>query len=686
MKRRKATPAKPTRDTLPLVIIVYVLTLSLFLLAPYLPTYLNWGVRAWSYLPDLFCFTLFAVGFLAIPVAVYAARREGQIGQRTERSLPLWAFAILIAAFGSAFYFLRSQAHFLGDGYFQISNIASANPLIKSRDYGESMVHLLTRKFIGGDSADAALAAYRYLSIIAGAAFVVCAAWSARRLYVRHLDQLLFFLITATGGYALLYFGYVENYSLLALAIGAFTLCGLVACCGRLSGYWVLLPLAFAAFFHVVGLVLVPAAAYVVFTCSPALQKGASRLGRGAKSVAVGLILALGVAAFAYLYTTSYYFRFAFLPLFENRFTVEGYTLFSARHVFDFFNLLLMLSPGLLVFLAVSFTARGRKSSHTPEYVFLAVLVLSTLGAAFVFDPKLGMPRDWDLFSFPGIPLTALVALLALRGWSGHALATGVLVAVLQLLSLIPRALVLNDRESAITQVREYFDLDVLKSRSGVAVLEKQYLQRGDESRHQEMSAIRASRYPWEEIARQGQVLIQQSQVNEARVNAARLIAANPAEPAGWQLLARCYYKSFMADSAIEAYRISDGLNPYNYDCVYELGAAYRLAKNVSKARAQWQHAIRIDSTRNPAYWLLAQSYRLENPKSEEYGKYLRLAAGKKDAPNQLVKEFADFCLSRGEYSSAAEAYRRALEKGADTNAIRDSASRHPELGEVLSP
>ena len=38
----------------------------------------------------------------------------------------------------------------------------------------------------------------------------------------------------------------------------------------------------------------------------------------------------------------------------------------------------------------------------------MAIMLVCCLGAVFVLDPKLGMPRDWDLFSFAGVPFVVL--------------------------------------------------------------------------------------------------------------------------------------------------------------------------------------------------------------------------------------------------------------------------------------
>jgi len=41
--------------------------------------------------------------------------------------------------------------------------------------------------------------------------------------------------------------------------------------------------------------------------------------------------------------------------------------------------------------------------------ICLGLVALLTFGTAFVFDPKIGMARDWDLYAFTGLPLGLLL-------------------------------------------------------------------------------------------------------------------------------------------------------------------------------------------------------------------------------------------------------------------------------------
>ena len=129
----------------------------------------------------------------------------------------------------------------------------------------------------------------------------------------------------------------------------------------------------------------------------------------------------------------------------------------------DFSNLLFLLVPGLLVILFVTPNVLRTAVAGSRSVKFLSSVLLVCLAVAFVFDPKLGMPRDWDLFAFAGVPLAILSYLLLFMS-SERIPATGraaVLVISLGFLSLIPRAIAQVVPEISIQHVEAYFELDV---------------------------------------------------------------------------------------------------------------------------------------------------------------------------------------------------------------------------------
>ncbi len=313
----------------------------------------------------------------------------------------------MIALFGLLFYVLRAKTHFLGDGYLVLSNLASAAPYVKPTEWGGTALNILLKGLIGGNPEQAALLSFQGTSIGAGVLFILVAAAFTRALFERTIHRILFLLGICTGGYMLLFFGYVEYYSLFILSVMVYTLTGLLVIKGKLNRWVTIAPLFLAVFFHVMGVSLIPSVIYLLASRTR-IGEFMSRQNRAVK-IAAGIgLAAISVVIFGYFYSNGYTFRLALVPLIQDRFTVESYTLFSPAHLVDFLNLLLLLLPGLLLFIAVFLLAQGKGLLMRREYIYLLVLSGSVLGAIFVVDPKLGMPRDWDLFSFAGLPLATL--------------------------------------------------------------------------------------------------------------------------------------------------------------------------------------------------------------------------------------------------------------------------------------
>ncbi len=84
---------------------------------------------------------------------------------------------------------------------------------------------------------------------------------------------------------------------------------------------------------------------------------------------------------------------------------------------------------------------------------------------ALVFNPNLGMARDWDVFSFAGLPLVLLFTLLLIEQKQLAALG---LCAMLALLVLLPRAGAQVAPQIAISHFRNYAKLNPLMNRTGV--------------------------------------------------------------------------------------------------------------------------------------------------------------------------------------------------------------------------
>lgn len=101
-----------------------------------------------------------------------------------------------------------------------------------------------------------------------------------------------------------------------------------------------------------------------------------------------------------------------FLPMFSPEAPLDRYNLFSFNHIFDYLQtMLLWCPPAMLLIVLFRTTYRKKiKWDTLPVLVFSVTLILFML-VLFAVNPLLGMPMDWDLFSFPG-PIVLLLAVV----------------------------------------------------------------------------------------------------------------------------------------------------------------------------------------------------------------------------------------------------------------------------------
>ncbi len=664
----------------------YYLTLVAFLVASFFSEGRIWGFNWWAYYPPWVPWGLFGLGALA-PVVLRFFPQNGMDGSdhatktaAGDRKFFVYV-GVIVAGFGSLFYLLRARTHFLGDGYTLLSELAKDSPFaMKTREYGESLLHIVLKNAIGGDGQAAALLSYQIISITAGLLFVIAAGLFARKLYERTAERVLFLLGVCTGGYMLLFFGYVENYSLFVLSVLIYSLTGLLIARGKASRYWLLPPLIAAVFFHVLGTTLIPSAVYA-FIAPTRLGRRIARWKRNTKILAGLFLVASGMVIFYHFYTTNYFFRFAFVPLLENRFTVEGCTMLSMNHLVDFLNLLFLLVPGLLIVIVVLFGRSVRCILKQRPFIYLAILVSSVLGAVFIFDPKLGMPRDWDLFSFAGVPVVVLCYYLLLGADCGRkrGRVAALMCIGLSLLSLLPRVLSQNNPEIAVNRLLCYRNLDSAKCRNARALLKEYFTQTGDEWVERMRLDHWIGTYEQEGLFALGMDAMNKRDYGAA-VNAFKeACEIDPLFWNSWATLGACYGQLGMTNAALNALDIAEGINPHGAAIFSNRATVYIQLSKYRDAEAMFFKSLEIDTSNIAPYVGLVTLYRTTGQESL-YRKYLLEAAGRSDAPELLLAELGYYLLTKKQYQNAADAYRRALEKGLDSSYMQQLMEQHPQL------
>ncbi len=674
------------RQLLKLTSALYLLLLVVYLVAAFFPEHRIWGVNIWAYYPAFVPFMLFGIGVFAL-VAIYFFfyRREPRLESNISSDARYYLFAgILTVIFGLGFYFLRARTHFLGDGYTVLSLLAADNPLVKTRELGEAWVHIWLKSFLGGEGESAALLSFQIISIFSGLLFLIVALFFSRKLFTTTLPRILFLLGTVSGGYMLLFFGYVENYSLFVLTVLLYTLTGIMIT-RKYINKWSILPLqVLLVVFHIIGAAFLVSTLFLLLFDTSFYRK-ISHLSRKIK-IATFIVLAGGaVAVFVFLYTNNYFFRFAFVPIVENRFTSEGYTLFSLKHIVDYLNLLMLLFPALPLVVVALVSSRRALDVGKNEVSFLFLLLVSVLGTIFILDPKLGMPRDWDLFSFVGIPLVVTSYYFLLKPKTNikqHLFVMGLSI-TLSLLVLFPRVVSQVIPDIAIKQCKYYFALDKNRNRTARHLLIEYYLKTGDSLKAElEFEQFQAD-FPEKQLMDSALVLINTGQAAKAVPLLQYVLDVNSLYADAWLNLGKCYAKLGEKKKAVEYIEIANGLNPYNAIFLNYLGNAYLENGQFKEARTALEKALTYAPQYPDPLFALTMLNAVEG-RWEQYYKLFKRLAQKRNVRFSFFQALGDFHMSRKDFPKAAEAYREALRRGLDSSYVQKVIEKYPQLKQWL--
>jgi hypothetical protein len=390
-----------------------LVTFAGVVVASFLPSAHLWGIHFLSFFPvPLRVAALAVVGLTFIPPvsgALWAASMR--VMHRPPR---VTAAAGALLAILALTLFLRFEAAtlLLGDGQLIATSIqrdlradsTGVTPLLSAAALrhrispGATVLYLVagavTARTPGGDAANG----IRFVSAFLGAVFVLSLLIFLRRVDAPFHVKFCIGALAVFGGASQLFFGYVEDYTP-AYVLGAlYVMSGWYALRRKLPVWPALILLLGAAAMHIEAILLVPSFAYVLVMHR---RPSAGRRTNGLLSVFVW-------TAFAIAYVTGIRAGQAhyFLPVFQP----HAYRMFSFRHLFDIAQELLLLQPAFLAFVAaavaVRFTpAAGHAAGGVTESEFAASLLVPMLAFLVVFNPEIGMSRDWDLFAIASLGL-----------------------------------------------------------------------------------------------------------------------------------------------------------------------------------------------------------------------------------------------------------------------------------------
>lgn len=594
---------------------------ALFLLvrlgASFLPEWRLWGFNQAAfihYMPLIYLVMIIGVAFILIKGKKSATPPpNSEIELMNTKGAGIVLVYIIIPIFcGLCFYLLRVKSHFLGDG---LNIIANPEMSIKYRELGEVIIHRWFVRTFGTISSDSVLIAYQTLSITSGILFVAALAYYGRRIAATKFEYVIMILLVLCTAGSVLYFGYVENYSVTAAFIGITVLAGTAS---LKSGKKTVIPIisfALAVLLHSISLVYLPAVLFYV-----ALTYGGGKIRqwtirRSNAFLAIMLVMLILGYAVVRIWAPLFW-RMAFLSPLGDRFTIDGYFLLSPRHLIDYLNLMSFLIPITVVVWILCLMMRGVSAGQEkkPEHLFLKSAAFFGLVATFILEPKLGMARDWDMMSI----VMAGAAFYGIYRWITtfhgqlHFKPASMIIMIISLAVFIPWLTLNNTTDALANYSIKVMKLDPRHSRSGLMTMNAYMEKRGNQTEAQYLANWCDLKYPEIELNDRGANYYRRGDYLRAEAILNQAINLNPSWFGLYLNLGMCQLRLRKFADALENLKIADGLNPYNATIQYYLGEAYMSIGDTTRAISYWHESIKGDIIVPEAY-LSMGSYHLMN-------------------------------------------------------------------------
>jgi tetratricopeptide (TPR) repeat protein len=412
-----------------------------------------WGFHLFAFLP--FWATAFSWSALVIAgvwLLYSPAWNRGGVGpaNRVDPIPAIWAFVLALLC-AVAFWTFRSHQTLLGDGLpltIDLPKGQSFHPRQPLAMWFQQFLYRTVGDVVaGGETAGNAVAHLTVAagSVVAGALFVLTVFALGRVLLGgagrSNSIALLATLTLLTQGYAVLFFGYVENYAYYSLTISLYLLTSALYLRRRI-------PLCAAAVSFVVGIgvhlstvALLPS---FLFLTGWGVRRQSTRVDAvtGFATAVVGVLM---LDVLLRQLSPGYSLWGGVGQIFGIVRTTQGGGaglpyMFSWDHLRDFLNDQYLIGPlAALLFLPALAYAVGRRALRDPTAIYLTLAAgVYLVGSWVTSEPLLGYARDWDLFAPPAVCYCAaglyfLVSHVASTARARRLLGFAVLLSVLYL-------------------------------------------------------------------------------------------------------------------------------------------------------------------------------------------------------------------------------------------------------------
>ena len=575
------------------------------------------------------------------------AHRRASASPAGSFRMPGWSGWLLLLPWAWLLWRLEARTHFLGDGTVWLDNIRSGKPSPFSEPLAAATwagyARILESIRLPIDPVTAGL-----LSVFCGVIATALLWGIASEVTPRVGARVIAFAMLATMGIAQLYFGYIESYPSVSVAMLAYLWLGLRHLRGADHAIGCAIALTLAIAFHLSCLFLVPSFLFLVLReRRPWVERAALAFAPAAGAAA--LLVLLGYPPSRWLGA----FRIAARAVesgHEAAVFAKQYGVFSLGHAWDVLNAILLALPVPAILLLAALAgaaARSIKSSGAPERereretsaregiladpaaIFLALAALPGLLLAAALVLPVAPAQDWDLTAILLLPLGIFgvkagfsIPKLSIRGARGAGLT------MLGAGALLSFVLVNADEESGL---RRYETL--VGPGAKITAYGRAY---GNEV----LATYDVSK---KDFAR-------------AVIHAQRALDAEPTNPRYWVKKGAALYELGRYDEAIPVLREGIRRGPSRDDAYYDLGNCLAKKRLYPEAVANYREAIRRSEPRPDYYNNLGVAlYHLGSTDSARvvWTDVLRRWPGYTLSRRSLVEHFGSGAADSGSLSSA---------------------------------
>ncbi len=370
-----------------------------------------WGLNIAKFLPGWWIWlTIVATAATLLPRVSrrLSALLEGFSRKLAASKVKRLVFLLLLSgAFLPVWLVFYSKGYFLGDATLRL-NLIAGGQLWLSTEIGDFFIHAIIDRLALEPLGYQVALGYHIVSALCGVAFLIGAYRLA--LYLKTSQSLFIFLIMMSSGMTVMFFGYIESYSILAALLPYLVLSALKVIDGK-SG-----PTVFIILFILT--VVIHSMAIAILTGFFIMTLVVSRVGIDRTRrisiclmflVIAGIILVYIARAVGIDWAQRYFL--APLPSEDYR---QG--IFTLNHPLNIFNwLCLSALPSVVIFASIPWKGRKEENDAVHRRIIPAIwLIVPAVIFMFFFIPQLGGPRDWDLFSpaaFLLIPAALIICL-----------------------------------------------------------------------------------------------------------------------------------------------------------------------------------------------------------------------------------------------------------------------------------